>query len=119
MFFTSKKNLTIRDQCVHLFADEIAGYSDWYEEKGLKLPPDFAQNPSEWTEVLHKMKRAFQLLKEEKDGEGAYWLAKNKWKEFGIIEQDTEEIEEYEEEIQEGLMLFGKYLFWLTDDKTR
>jgi hypothetical protein len=79
------------------------------------LPPDYAKDPSGWSEALHAMKRAFCLLYEELNKEGELWEAKNKWNEFG--EQDTEKIEELNGVIKYGLTLFGKYLFYLTDPK--
>lgn len=124
MFFTKEKPITIRDACVHLLAQDVIDYSDWYEEHGIKLPPDFATDPSGWTEALHKMKRAFSLLLDEKNGEGELYDAKHEWwlrsdRVNQLIIPDEEKVKKLEREIAEGLALFGKYLFWMTDDKTR
>lgn len=107
------KNQTIRDKVVKTMWRKIENYSDWYEEQGLYLPPDYAADPSGWTEALHKVKRAFLLLKDEMNGEGELWKAKNQWKQFG--EQDVEKIQELEKEIKEGLTIFGSQLLFLTD----
>ena len=106
---------TIRDIAVLTLYEVISDYSDWQEQHGLYLPPDFATDPTGWAIALQKMKRAFRLLYEEIMSEGELWEAKNKWKDYG--EEDVEEIKELNEEIQEGLTLFGKYLFYLTDPK--
>lgn len=105
---------TIRDTAVEALYYAITDYSDWYDEQGLYLPPDYASNPSEWCEVLHQMKRAFRLLFEELHGEGELWAAKSGNGEY--TGQDTERVEKLEKEIQEGLALFGKYLYFLTDE---
>jgi len=114
-YFSGKKQVTIRDIAVQVMTDVISDYSDWYEEKGLYLPPDFATDPAGWTEALHKIKRAFTLLDDEAHQEGELWEAKNRWKEYG--EQDAERIKELEHEIQEGLLLFGQNLQYMTDPK--
>jgi len=106
---------TIRDKAVESLYWSIKDYSDWYEECGIYLPPDYAIDPAGWTEVLHKIKNAFRLLYEEFREEGELWEAKNGWKDYG--EQDVDRIEELNKEIEEGLSLFGKYLFYFTDPK--
>jgi hypothetical protein len=116
-FKQEKKVKVIRDVAVKSLYKIIADYSDWYEYKGLHLPPDYATDPSLWTLNLQKIKRAFELLHDEMNGEGELWEAKNKWKNFG--EQDTEKIEELNKEIIEGFTEFGKQLFYLTDPKKR
>lgn len=108
-----KNDMTIRELTVRRVFKSLNEYADWACESGLYLPPDYAKDPTGWNEVLRKMQRAFRLLSEELDGEGQLWEAKNKWKQFG--EQDKEEVQALEKEIQEGLTLFGKYLFYLTD----
>jgi len=114
-FSTKKEKQSIRDNAVLSVAKQLDAYKDEYHNRGLYLPPDFARDPSGWQTVLEKMNRAFVLLELEKRGEGEYWEAKNKWKKWGINEVDEDDIAEIEEAIQEGLTLFGKYLFWLTD----
>jgi phosphatidylserine/phosphatidylglycerophosphate/cardiolipin synthase-like enzyme len=110
-----KNKLSIRDIAIENLCLAIEDYSDWYEEHGLHLPPDYATDPGEWNEVLHKMKRAFRLLYDEIHEEGDLWEAKNKWKDYG--QKDTEEIERLYKEIAEGFTLFGSQLLYLTDYK--
>lgn len=110
---------TIRDTAVEALYYVITDYSDWYDEQGLYLPPDYASNPSEWCEVLHQMKRAFKLLFQELHNEGELWEAKKLiYPDINgkYIGQTTKEVEKLEKEIQEGLALFGKYLYFLTDE---
>lgn len=111
----SSEPQTIRDTTVEELCRLIEDYSDWYEEHGLYLPPDYATDPSGWNEALHKIKRAFRLLYEEIHGEGDLWEARHGWEKYG--EKDTERIDELEKEIKEGLALFGAQLFYLTDPK--
>lgn len=113
MFFDQKKQPTIRDKAVTSLTQMIESYSDWYEEKGLYLPPDYQADPTSWTEALHKVKRAFKMLNDEMDGTGELWEAKNGWSKFG--EKDIEKINELEKEIKEGLAIFGQQLLYLTD----
>lgn len=114
-FFSSKakKNKTIRDVAVTAVHDMVEKYSEWYDEQGLYLPPDYAADPTSWTEALHKVKRAFCLLHSEMNGEGELWRAKNDWSKFN--EQDTEAIKDLEKEIKEGLTIFGSQLLYFTD----
>lgn len=106
---------TIRDVAVRSLYRVVADYSDWYQERGLYLPPDYASDPTAWTEDLHKVKRAFELLHDDLNGEGELHAAKTKWAKYG--ETDVEEIKHLEKEINEGLEIFGKQLFYLTDPK--
>jgi hypothetical protein len=115
MFNFKKNNKTIRDIAVKSLCKIISEYSTWYDEHGLCLPPDYASDPSAWTEALHKVKRAFILLNDELHQRGELWEAKNKWKKFG--EQDSEKIDELNKEIKEGMMIFGAQLLYLTDYK--
>ena len=108
---------TARDIIVQNISGIINDYVTWHSEHGLFMPPDFATDPTSWLIVLSKMKRSFSLLEEELREEGELWEAKNKWKKFN--EQDTEKIEELNAEIVEGLTLFGKYLFYLTEDQRK
>lgn len=111
--FLKPKNETIRDKTVKSLFSMIEKYSKWYEDQGLLLPPDYATDPSGWTEELHKINKAFKLLIEDINGKGAYYDAKHKWDSVG--ERDIEKIEEIEKEIKEGLSVFGKQLLYLTD----
>lgn len=115
--FREKKVETIRDVAVKSLYDVVADYSDFYEEHGFYLPPEYATNPSTWTTNLQKMKRAFELLDEETHGEGELYDAKMKWAKYGEV--DAEKVKELEKEIEEGFTLFGKNLFYLTDPKKR
>lgn len=113
--FSDPELETVRDIAVGKLFDAIDDYATWYSEHGLFLPPDFVTDPGTWTIILSKMQRAFKLLNDESYEEGELWDAKHKWDNFG--EKDNQKIKELEKEIQEGLALFGKYLFWLTDKK--
>ena len=115
--FSDPELETVRDIAVARIFDAVNDYSTWYSEKGLFLFPDYAFDPSTWTNVLFKMQRAFRLLHDELYEEGELWDAKHKWDNFG--EKDSKKIEELEKEIQEGLALFGKYLFWITEKERR
>ena len=101
----SKAIRTIRDATVDSLYHLIDDYSDWYDQEGLYLPPDFATRPSDWCEVLHQIRRAFKLLHDEVAREGELWEAR----------ENPEKTKELEEEIKKGFELFGKYLFYLTD----
>lgn len=85
---------SIKDIAIEHLSEAVEEYDSWYSEHGLKLPPDYASDPSGWTEDLHKMAKAFRLLRD-----------KNR-----AITNETEE------EIRSGLFLFGKYLYWLDDE---
>jgi hypothetical protein len=106
---------TIRDVAVEALAPIIEDYSHWYDEHGLYLPPDFATRPTDWCEELHAIKRALNLLKDEKNGEGELWEAKNAWKEYG--EHDAEKVEELNKFIDAAFTSIGKQLLYLTDPK--
>ncbi len=62
-------------------------YIDWYCEKGLYLPEEFATDPASWTTILRDIQEAFRLLHS-----GEYRLG-----------------EVYQEKVDIGLALFGKY----------
>jgi hypothetical protein len=106
---------TIRDIAVDNLYRMVRDYSEWYDEHGLYLPPDYASDPTGWTIALQKMRRSFGLLYEEMNGYGELWEAKNVWKEYGAI--DIEKINELNKEIKEGLSLFGSQLIYMTDPK--
>lgn len=101
-FFKGRKKSpvapTVRDVTVRSVHDAIDEYADWACEQGLYLPPGYEKDPSGWAEVLRKMQKAFQLLSEHASGD-----------------LDDAKIEELKDQIQEGLELFGKHLFYLTD----
>ena len=105
---------TIRDKTVRVLFERVNEYVDWACEEGLYLPPDFATDPTAWATTLRDIQRAFTLLNDELNQEGELWEAKNKWKEFG--EKNVEEMEYLNKEVEKGLTLFGKYLFYLTSD---
>jgi hypothetical protein len=105
----------IRDIGITALYEAIEDYSEWYDEHGIHLPPTYADNPTAYTEDLHKMSRAFRLLYEEIQGEGELWEAKHGWEKYG--EKDVQKIEELEKDIQEGLLLFGQNFFYMTDPK--
>ena len=105
----------LKGETVSAIASLIQDYSKWYAEHGIYLPPEFEQDPSSWTEVLRKMSRAFELLQGENDPEGELYIAKHKWDSFGEI--DSEEVKALEAEIIEGSSLFGRYLYFMKDDK--
>ena len=106
---------SIRDITVRALYEAITDYSNWYECYGLYLPSSFATDPTGWTEALHKMKRAFQLLYDELHQEGELWDAKQKWVAYG--EQDVEQLHDLEKEVTEGIRLFGENLMYMTDPK--
>ena len=112
---SGKPQPLLRDQIVRFVAPLISDYAEWNSEHGMYLPEDFANDPTAWQVTLFKMKRAFDLLEGELDGEGELWEAKNKWAQFG--EQDAGALVDLNKEIKEGLELFGKYLNVLTDEK--
>ena len=87
-----RRPVTIREHCVESMRDIVKDYSDWYEERGLYLPPDFATRPDEWNEELHKMVYAFN-------------------------EVDNKFEDEDVKKIKEGFESFGKYLYFLNDPK--
>ena len=89
----NKKRKSIREITVESLHDIIDQYDKWYSEHGLYLPPDYENDPSEWTEALHKINRAFELLND----------------------RDRAVTSETEQEVRSGLFLFGKYLYWMTD----
>ena len=104
---------TIRDTTIEQLYHTVDEYCTWYVEQGIYLPHDYARDPSGWSEVLNQIRRAFGLLFEDLHGEGEYWEAKGRG---GEGEVDTERVQKLEKEIQEGCALFGKYLFYLTDE---
>lgn len=109
------KPVSIRDITVTILDEFISDYSDWYEARGLHLPEPFGADAAAYTEGLHKMKRAFNLLYDEMEETGELWDAKHKWEQFG--EEDVQKIEELENEVKEGLALFGQALYYMTDPK--
>lgn len=101
-----KPQKTIRDITVESLYKAIVEYDKWYSNCGLYLPPDYASDPSGWTEELHKIARAFKLMDDKNHETGEIWN-----------EPDLKKREELENEVRSGFFLFGKYLFWLTDQK--
>ena len=112
IFKKSKPN--IKDLAIKSLYSAIKDYSVWYANHGLYLPPDYATDPGKWTMDLQGIERAFRLLKEESEGRGELYEAKNKWKQFG--ETDTEKINDLEKEIKKSLKVFGEELLYLTDE---
>jgi hypothetical protein len=97
---------TIRDLSVEKLYKPVYEYCSWYVEQGIYLPPDYAKDPSGWSEVLNQIKYAFRLLYEYSERSGELWEAR----------KDKEATAKLEKEIQSGFSLFGKYLFFLTDE---
>lgn len=112
--FNGRSKETIRGTAVRELYPLISKYADWNAEHGMYLPPDFASDPTGWANALRDMQRAFRILKEELEGEGELWEAKNRWKKYG--QEDSQEICEIEAQIERGLTLFGKYLYFLTNE---
>lgn len=108
-----KAKPTIKSTAVKYLHQMVEDYSEWYDDHGLYLPPDYASDPTGWTEALHVVKRAFKLLNDEMNGEGELWEAKHAWEQFG--EKDSEKIIELEKEIKAGLTIFGAQLLYLSD----
>lgn len=108
-------NVSLRDITASLLNEFVEDYSDWYERRGIHIPDSYNGDATAYTEDLHKMKRAFRLLAEELEGEGELWDAKHAWEAYG--EKDVMKIEELEAEIREGMLLFGKNLYYMTDTK--
>lgn len=108
-----RKKLSLRDKAVMSLYEAVRDYSAWYDEKGLYLPPDYATTPHLWSEEMHKMTNAFELLYDELHGEGELWEAKNSWEDATKI--DKEKIDRLTKEIQEGFEAFGKQLLHMTD----
>lgn len=96
--FFKKEKKSVRDYFAStLMTEVVAEYSEWYDQNGLYLPPDYATRPSEWNEDLHKIVRALELLDEGgSDGEYASTEAE-------------------QAEIVEGLSILGKQLYYMTD----
>jgi predicted FMN-binding regulatory protein PaiB len=108
-FSKGEKVRTIRDIVVGSVYEALEDYSEWYEQQGLHLPPNFATDPTAYTEALHKMVRAFELLYEEIQGEGELLQAR--------CGEDAQKVEQLEKEVQEGLLLFGQNFGYMTDPK--
>lgn len=102
-----EKVKTIRELTIKRIYPMLDKYIDWACDCGLYLPPDYALDPTSWAEALRKMQRAFRILSMEYEGEGELWKAK--------VDKNEEKIARLEADIQEGLTLYGKYLFFLTD----
>lgn len=100
----------IRDYVIKNTYPLIHEYYQWYLEHGLHLPETLAQDPTEWTEILRKMDRAFSLYLTRDDEDGL-------WQDAKRSHRDNELWPKYEAEMQEGFALFGKYLKELRDDK--
>ena len=111
--FRENKIKTLRDLVVWNLSGDVKDYAEWYADHGIYLPEEFSHDPSQWTEVLRKISRAFELRFDEIKGEGELFEARNRWAEFGEV--DAEKLKELEQEVQEGFELFGKYLNVLTD----
>lgn len=105
----------IRGFTVSKIGPLVDAYTEWYAENGLALPPEYATDPSAWTEVLRKMQRAFMLLQTQNTPGSELYEAAHKWDAFN--ERDADEISLLEQEIKDGLAAFGKYLFWMQDSK--
>lgn len=105
------KKQTIRDAAIAYLAPLVDEYADWNAEKGLYLPPDFEKDPSGWAQALREMQYALNTLRAEQKGEGDLYDAKSRWRGEG----DKEQIEDINNRVINGLALFGKYLFYLTD----
>lgn len=99
---------TIRDKAVRFLAKAVDDYADWACESGLYLPPDYATDPAGWAECLRSMQRAFNLMRDEENGEGELWEARMK--------KDDDRVTKLEDEIKRGFENFGKHLFFLTDE---
>lgn len=108
-----KEAFNIKGYVVSRVTPLIDSYVDWYAQRGIFLPPDYATDPTGWTEVLRKIQRAFILADTEDDDDGEIHQAKVKWSTFG--QEDPEAIKELYNEIQLGFELFGKYLMHLKD----
>ena len=105
------KRKTIRDIAVKRLAEEVIAYAGWYQTHGLALPPKYAKDPGAWNDALYRIARAFELLEADLKEEGPYWEAKHCW--HG--KPDAEKVKQVEQEINEGLLLFGENLLYLTD----
>lgn len=86
-------------------APRIDEYVDWYAENGLYLPKEYAQRPSDWTEVLRKIQRAFNLMAQTKRTARQELDNAITKKKAG----DESEFNTLVRDVDEGLALFGKH----------
>lgn len=94
--FLKKEKKSVRDYFAStLMTEVVAEYSEWYDQNGLYLPPDYATRPSDWNEDLHKIVKALDLLDDETEGN-----------ELSVNSKDA---------IIEGLSILGKQLYYMTD----
>lgn len=108
-----KEAFNIKGYVVQRVTPLIDSYADWYAQKGLTLPPEYAADPTTWTQILRDIQRAFILADTEDDEDGEIHKARVKWQSFG--QEDPEAIKDLYAEIQKGFELFGKHLFYLKD----
>ena len=109
MFFKKDKEVkSIAQVFLEEVGPAIIEYSEWYDQNGLHLPPDYGNDPSAWSEALHKIVRAIEILN-EKDSE---FVLKD-----GTVINDYSMVYTHEdtEAIREGMAIFAKQILYLTD----
>lgn len=77
------------DALTALIQPRLKCYVTWQTEHGSATPDEFAKDPAAWLEVLRKMERAFDLLVDSRSS--------------------LTDTPEAQQEIEEGLALFGRY----------
>lgn len=95
--FFNKKKKSVRAVAVESLLEVLESYSEWYDQAGLYLPPKYATDPTGWSEAMHVMVRALDLIDiEETYTEGSISEAEKK-------------------EVIKGLKLLGENLYYMTD----
>jgi hypothetical protein len=76
-----------------------------YEEHGMSLPVEFASDPGAWLMILKKIEFAFDSV----------WEDENEMENRFTRGMTAEQLKEHNLKVEEGLILFGKYIRSLWD----
>lgn len=55
-----------------MVAPDVIKYCDWYAEDGLFLPPEFANDPAAWTQILRDIQAGFEAYVNENTDNGVF-----------------------------------------------
>ncbi len=80
-------------------------YVTWQKEHGMSCPEDL--DPATWLEVLNKIDRAFKFMDERTRDEG---VPPPPYEDKAAWDKWSDQIMKEDQEIKEGIVLFGKYL---------
>lgn len=101
-----EKKYNVTDFIIKTVYEPLKEFIAHYETHGMSLPPEFASDPGAWLSILKKIEFSFDSIYATKFDED------RDHRKLGL---NDEALKEYDDKINKGLELFGKYLLFYFD----